>query len=75
MTVHSASGCNPQNYGAGHLGRVGENPFCNNEIPFEARFDYNLDAVGKVLYTATYNYMNGTALDIPAEKWFKKIKR
>ena len=35
----------------------------------------DLDAVGDILRIATYNYMNGLALDRPASKWFKSITR
>ena len=47
--------------------------FCRNEIPFHYDFGYDLDAVGQTLRVATYNYMNGLALDRPARKWFKSM--
>ena len=75
MTVHSPSGCNPNRYGALCPGRVGDNLFCNNEIPFEYDFGYDLDAVGDILRIATYNYMNGRGLDQPAYKWFSRLKK
>ena len=75
MTVHSPSGHEPEKYGARCPEHGGMNRFCNNEIPFDADFDYDLDAVGDILRIATYNYMNGLALDRPASKWFKSIIR
>jgi hypothetical protein len=76
MTVHSLSGQQPERYGARHVEKpLKMHPFCNNEIPFEAVFDYDLDAVGNVLRIATYNYMNGLGLDRPARKWFKDINK
>lgn len=75
MTVHSPSGKEPSKYGATHIGNPGCNPFCNNEIPFHYDFNYDLDAVGPILRTATYNYMNGLALERPAKSWFKKMRK
>lgn len=75
MTVHSPSGHEPEKYGARCPEHGRMNRFCNNEIPFDADFDYDLDAVGDILRIATYNYMNGLALDRPASKWFKSIIR
>ena len=75
MTVHSPSGHEPEKYGAQCPEHGRMNRFCNNEIPFDADFDYDLDAVGDILRIATYNYMNGLALDRPASKWFKSIIR
>lgn len=74
MTVHSLSGHEPGQYGARCPQRNGYNRFCNNEVAFEADFDYDLDAVGEVLRIATYNYMNGLGLDRPASKWFKGVR-
>lgn len=74
MTVHSLSGQQPERYGARHADKpLKWHPFCNNEIPFESVFDYDLDTVGNVLRIATYNYMNGLGLDRPARKWFRGI--
>lgn len=75
MTVHSPSGNEPEKFGARCPSKGQYNRFCNNEIPFDADFDYDLDAVGEVLRIATYNYMNGLGLDRPADKWFKRISR
>lgn len=73
MTVHSLSGQMPEKYSARCANKGIYNSFCNNEIPFDADFDYDLDAVGDILRIATYNYMNGLGLDRPASKWFKKV--
>lgn len=73
MTVHSPSGQMPEKYSARCANKGIYNSFCNNEIPFDADFDYDLDAVGDILRIATYNYMNGLGLDRPASKWFKKL--
>jgi len=75
MTVHSPSGRAPRQYGARHCDGLRVNPFCNNEIPFDAHFDYDLDAVGTALRLATYNFMNGIGLEKPAAKWFKGIRQ
>lgn len=75
MTVHSPSGREPEKYGARRVGGGDSNTFCNNEIPFEAEFDYDLEEAGEALRVATYNYMNGVGLDRPAWKWFKKVRK
>ncbi len=74
MTVHSPSGIHPENY-SDKIDKQpnNNNPFCNNEVEFHYPFRYDLDAVGAVLRTATYNYMNGLALDRPAAKWFSHL--
>lgn len=75
MTVHSDSGQHPEKYGARRRAGETPHPFCNNEIPFEAPFNYDLDAVGDALRVATYNYMNGLGLDMPVRKWFRDLLR
>lgn len=47
------------------------NPFANNGVEFESDFDYDLDAVGVALRTATYNYMHGMGFEKQARKWFR----
>lgn len=47
------------------------NPFANNGVEFESSFDYDLDAVGVALRTATYNYMHGLGFEKQARKWFR----
>lgn len=74
MTVHSPSGRNPKHFGAIRMEEGICNPFCNNEIPFEYDFGYDLEAVGAALRMATYNYMNGYGLDMPAKKWFRNCQ-
>ncbi|MCQ2973543.1 MAG: radical SAM protein [Bacteroidales bacterium] len=69
MTAHSNSGKNPENFGAKRLSFV-PNSFCNNEVEFENNFDYNIEAVGRGLDFATYNFMNDIGLDLPLKRWF-----
>ena len=69
MTCHSPSGHHPEAYGAQRI-TLEPNPFCNNEVDWEPRFDYDIDAVGAALRLATYNYMNGLGLDQPLRSWF-----
>lgn len=75
MTVHSPSGKEPEKYGARCNMRNGYNKFCNNEIPFDYDFGYDIDAVGDALRIATYNFMNGLGLERPATKWLKRVSR
>lgn len=69
MTCHSPSGLNPEQYGARRT-NMEPNPFCNNEVDWEPKFDYDIDAVGAALRMATFNYMNGLGLDQPLRNWF-----
>lgn len=62
MTLHSPVGAHNEPC----------NPFANNGIESDpADFDYDLDAVGLALRTATYNYMHGMGLDKQVKKWFR----
>lgn len=47
------------------------NPFANNSVEFAGDFDYDLDAVGAALRSATYNYMHGLGLEKQVKKWFR----
>lgn len=69
MTEHSPVGKNPGNFGAKRISST-PSPFANNEVPFTAPFDHNLDMVGEGLRIATYNYMQGLGFDLPLHKWF-----
>ena len=70
MTLHSPSGQHPENYGVKRV-RLNTNPFSNNEVEYEEELDYDSDKIGAGLSLATYNYMNGTGIDLPLHKWFK----
>jgi len=70
MTEHSPVGLNPDKFGAKRTTACGQNPFANNEVPFSAKFDHNLDMVGEGLRKAFYNYMLGLGFDVPLAKWF-----
>lgn len=79
MTCHSPSGQSPERYCARRT-ECKPNPFCNNEVDWESaesrtgcghQFDYDIEAVGRGLYVATYNYMNGVGFDVPVRNWFK----
>lgn len=74
MTCHSASGTDPQRYGARRTDKE-PHPFCNNEVDWqplesEEQFDYDIEAVGDALRFATYNYMNEIGLEMPLKRWF-----
>jgi len=69
MTEHSPVGKNPENFGAKRVAST-QWPFANNEVPFTATFDHNLQMVGEGLRVATYNYMQGLGFDLPLHKWF-----
>lgn len=70
MTAHSPSGQHPEDYGVKRV-KCGNNPFCNNEIPFEENIDYDSEKMGAGLSLATYNFMHGMGLDEPLHRWFK----
>lgn len=69
MTEHSPSGRNPERYNVKRATEA-KNPFANNEVEFEEKLDYDIDAIGDGLNLATYNYMHGIGLDTPVYRWF-----
>ena len=70
MTEHSPVGLNPEKFGTKRSTTCGQNPFANNEVPFSAKFDHNLDRIGEGLRKASYNYMIGLGFEVPLGKWF-----
>ncbi len=68
LTAHSEISAEPERYGI-RLGQKAESAFAVNEIPFEGGFDYDLEAVGRALKTATYNFLLGAGLDLPVFQW------
>lgn len=77
-TKHSPSGCTPEKFSIKtHSLRSTDNIFAVNDLPFEEifskdnhRLPVNHDELGNILKHATYNYMHGICLDIPAHEWF-----
>ncbi|MCU0858306.1 MAG: hypothetical protein MUC65_07880, partial [Pontiellaceae bacterium] len=68
LTAHSEIAREPDRFGI-RLLPEDRRGFARNEIPFDGRFDYDLDAVGEALRTATYNYQLGTGFDVPVRDW------
>ena len=69
MTAHSPSGKHPETFSVSRT-TMQNNPFCNNEVEYEEKFDYDIEKVGEGLKLATYNYMHGLGFEIPLKKWF-----
>lgn len=71
LTAHSEIARDPERFS---IRLLPESPggFARNEIPFEGRFDHDLDAVGEALRTAMYNYQHGAALDRPVTEWLPR---
>lgn len=72
-TVHSSVGLYPEKYGIRIIGST-TNSFANNGVEFKELKpgnEYDLDAVGRALSKACYNYMHGLAFEIKAKDWFK----
>jgi hypothetical protein len=70
LTAHSDVSAHPDAYGIELTGPV-QSSFAVNEIPFDGHFGYDLDAVGKALKNATYNYLHGNGLDFPVSRWME----
>ena len=71
LTAHSEISRDPERFSI----RLLEEPvtdFARNEIPFDGGFDYDLNAVGDALRTATYNYQHGAGLDLPVDHWISE---
>lgn len=71
MTVHSVTGCRPQEFGA--VRKSFDNaPFANNGVEHTTETDItDYKKIGDILYRATYNYMHGNGYDIPLKNWFE----
>ena len=73
MTIHSPSGCNPEQYGAKRADSE-PNPFANNAVPFttdDDNIEWNI--IGRAMASATQNYMLGKGYEIPMKNWFNGI--
>lgn len=68
LTAHSEIAREPQRFSIRLLPEPASR-FARNEIPFDGQFDYDLEAVGKGLHAATYNYRLGLAFDRPVTEW------
>ncbi len=73
MTIHSPSGCAPEQYSAK---RVNDevNPFANNAVAFTTNdegIDWNM--IGRAMASATQNYMLGKGYELPMKNWFNGI--
>jgi len=73
MTIHSPSGCNPEQYGAKRE-NMEVNPFANNAVPFTTDDDdINWNMIGRAMASATQNYMLGKGYELPMTNWFNGI--
>lgn len=70
LTAHSEISTNPEKFDI-KIPPQESSSFAVNEIPFDGGFDYDLDAIGLGLKTATYNFMHGIGLDDSVDRWFK----
>jgi hypothetical protein len=70
LTTHSVMTTEPARFGL-VVGARPDGGFAVNEIPFEASFDYDLEAVGEGLHAAMYNYNLGVGLDLPVAHWIE----
>ncbi len=68
LTAHSDISCRPEQYGI-TVPPMKTPAFAHNEIPFEAVFDHDLEAMGELLERASYNYMLGLGLERAAADW------
>jgi radical SAM superfamily enzyme YgiQ (UPF0313 family) len=69
LTVHSPIYSNPDKFGV-IVAKRKPNSFSNNEIKYREKRPYNLDRFSFGLKKSTYNFMNNTGFNLPAEKWF-----
>lgn len=71
MTVHSATGCRPNEFGAERKS-FDVASFANNGVDHTSQTDItDYRKLGDILYRATYNYMHGNGYDIPLKNWFE----
>ena len=70
MTRHSPSGGDPARYGV-RIKNNTVNRFANNEVDFAENRNYDINMAGMALRKAVYNYMRGSGLETPVDKWFE----
>ena len=68
LTAHSPVGLNPDAYGVSITGPE-HRGFARNDLHFTQDSE-ELDAYGKGLTTALYNYMRGKGIELPLKHWF-----
>ncbi|MBN2685969.1 MAG: radical SAM protein [Pontiellaceae bacterium] len=69
LTAHSDISLYPEHYSI-KVDPLPDTEFALNEIPFRGHFDHDLEAVGRSLKAAVYNYQLGVGLDLSVEQWF-----
>lgn len=69
MTAHSPVGLDPDAFKVRKLAEV-QGSFANNDIDHEDPTGADHEAFGYGLKKALHNYMHGTCLDLPLQKWF-----
>ena len=69
LTAHSPVGQNPEAFGVSITGPEHQG-FARNDLQFRQESEA-LDAYGKGLTTALYNYMRGKGLELPLKHWFE----
>lgn len=73
LTVHSPLAANPpQGLKPGEVVEPKDGRFALNEIPYEFEGARTEPQIGEALSLATYNYMIGRGLELPAKFWFSK---
>jgi hypothetical protein len=61
----------PEGLVPGRTAKLHHGRFALNEIPYSYAGGKAGEEIGKALSLATYNYMLGRGLDMPAKVWFK----
>ncbi|MBP5673873.1 MAG: radical SAM protein [Victivallales bacterium] len=73
LTAHSGIAREPDKFGIViEKTEINGPRFALNEITYHEEKAPDWDAIGKILKTALYNYMQGRGLDMPARQWFKR---
>lgn len=70
LTAHSAIAKNPEQFKITVPDTKQDVIFARNEIPYMEKNAPDWNKIGDVLQKATYNFMLGRGLDIPAKNWF-----
>ena len=76
LTVHSPLAADPpKGLKPGKVSEPKNGRFALNEIPYEVEGGRADNQIGEALSLATYNYMTGRGLELPAKFWFDRRKR
>jgi len=72
LTAHSEIARDPEKFAIKKIVSPVNSKFAINELHFEPFRKYDIDALGKALHIANYNYCHRKGLDLPVDFWLNE---